>query len=111
MKLTFSLFFNIFFILCINSQVVFAENIDVEAGEQIFSQNCTACHSGGENSVNPIKTLKIGDLKDYSMYSSDKIVYQVTNGNPNGMPAFGGRLSEDDINNVAGYVLDHADKW
>ena len=29
---------------------------------------------------------------------------QVTNGK-NAMPAFGGRLSEDDINNVASYVI------
>jgi cytochrome c6 len=38
------------------------------------------------------------------MYNLDAIIYQVTNGK-NGMPAFGGRLSEDDIQNVANYVL------
>jgi len=39
-------------------------------------------------------------------------VTQVTNGK-NAMPAFGGRLSDDDIQNVAAYVIDQAEggKW
>jgi cytochrome c6 len=43
------------------------------------------------------------------MYSADAIMTQVTNGK-NAMPAFGGRLSGDDIANVAAYVLSQADK-
>jgi cytochrome c6 len=39
-------------------------------------------------------------------------VYQVTNGK-NAMPAFGGRLDPEDIENVAAYVVDQAtgNKW
>jgi cytochrome c6 len=40
------------------------------------------------------------------------VVYQVTNGK-NAMPAFGGRLSDEEIGDVASYVIDQAtgDKW
>ena len=39
-------------------------------------------------------------------------MYQVTNGK-GAMPAFGGKLNDDDIKNVAAYVFDVAsgDKW
>jgi cytochrome c6 len=43
------------------------------------------------------------------MNSISSINYQVTNGK-NGMPAFGGRLKEEDINEVAIYILDQSEK-
>ncbi|MGD1901244.1 MAG: cytochrome c6 PetJ [Geitlerinemataceae cyanobacterium] len=82
---------------------------DIEAGSKIFAQNCAACHAGGTNRVNAAKTLKKDALQKYDMYSEDKIVYQVTKGKM-AMPAFGGRLSDDQIASVAAYVLDRADK-
>jgi len=60
---------------------------DAGEGAQIFSGNCAACHAGGQNVIMPEKTLE-----------------QVTNGK-NAMPAFGGRLSDADIQNVATYVI------
>uniref|UniRef100_A0A0G4GQG2 Cytochrome c-553 n=1 Tax=Chromera velia CCMP2878 TaxID=1169474 RepID=A0A0G4GQG2_9ALVE len=89
----------------------FAEG-DAELGELVFSGNCAACHAGGNNVVKAEKTLKKAALDENGMNSFDKVVYQVTNGK-NAMPAFGGRLSEDDIQNVASYVLDQANgnKW
>ncbi len=38
------------------------------------------------------------------MANIEGIIYQVTNGK-NGMPAFGGRLKEKDIEKVAEYIL------
>lgn len=38
------------------------------------------------------------------MYNLNAIIYQITNGK-NGMPAFGGRLMEDEIEEIANYVL------
>ena len=43
------------------------------------------------------------------MYSQEAIVYQITNGK-NAMPAFGSRLSSEQIENLSGYVLAQADK-
>jgi cytochrome c6 len=83
---------------------------DLAAGSRVFSQNCAACHINGGNVVNGAKTLKKADLEKYDMYSTDKIITQVTKGKM-AMPAFLGRLTETEIENVAAYVLDQADKW
>ena len=78
-------------------------------GGRLFSQNCAACHAGGRNLVNPMKTLQKQILQKYSMYSKNAIAYQVTNGK-NAMPAFGSRLSSGQIEHLAEYVLAQADK-
>ena len=62
------------------------------------------CHKSGENLIIPEKNLKKEALEANGMYSFQAIVYQVLNGK-NGMPAFGGRLLEEEIENVAFYVL------
>jgi cytochrome c6 len=82
---------------------------DAASGAQIFNANCAACHAGGKNVVNPAKTLAKADLDKYGMASIDAIKTQVTNGK-NAMPAFGGRLSAAQIEDVATYVLGQAEK-
>lgn len=82
---------------------------DLDNGAKVFSANCAACHIGGGNLVNATKTLKKPDLDKYQMASIDAIKTQVTNGK-NAMPAFGGRLTVAQIEDVASYVLDQADK-
>ena len=83
---------------------------DVAAGEQIFSANCAACHAGGQNVIMPEKTLEKEALDAYLAggRSEKSIITQVTSGK-NAMPAFGGRLSDEDIANVAGYVISQAE--
>ena len=80
---------------------------DSAHGGQIFSANCAACHAGGGNVVNGQRTLSQDDLKAYLTNYNDgheeAIAYQVTNGK-NGMPAFGPKLSDADIADVAAYV-------
>jgi cytochrome c6 len=88
-------------------QLTFAA--DIENGEKIFTANCSACHAGGNNVIMPEKTLKKEALETNGMKSFDAITYQVTNGK-NAMPAFGGRLSDNDIEDVANYVLKQSDK-
>jgi cytochrome c6 len=82
---------------------------DAGAGAQVFAANCAACHIGGGNAVNPAKTLKKDDLAANSKDTPEAVVTQVTNGN-GGMPAFGGRLTPEQIENVAAYVLSQADQ-
>ncbi len=81
---------------------------DAAAGGQIFSANCAACHIGGGNVINAQKTLKQADLDANGKNTIEAIVTQVTNGN-GAMPAFGGKLSAEDIENVATYVLGQAE--
>lgn len=82
---------------------------DLAAGEQVFSANCTACHAGGNNAIMPEKTLKKDVLEENSMNSVAAITTQVKNGK-NAMPAFGGRLTDEDIDNVANYVLSQSEQ-
>lgn len=82
---------------------------DIATGAKVFSANCAACHMGGGNVINSAKTLKQGDLEKYAMNSAAAIVQQVTAGKM-AMPAFGGRLTEEQIEAVAAYVLDQAEK-
>lgn len=82
---------------------------DIGHGEQIFTANCSACHAGGNNVIIPDKTLRKDALEANGMNSVDAITYQVTNGK-NAMPAFGGRLADNDIEDVANYVLSQAVK-
>jgi len=82
---------------------------DIENGERIFSANCSACHAGGNNVIIPEKTLKKDVLEANGMNSVNAITYQVTNGK-NAMPAFGGRLDDSDIEDVANYVLSQSEK-
>lgn len=82
---------------------------DLQAGEQIFSANCSACHAGGNNAIMPEKTLKKDVLKLNNMDNISAITTQVKNGK-NAMPAFGGRLADEDIDNVANYVLSQSEQ-
>ena len=84
---------------------------DAGAGEQVFNANCAACHAGGQNVIMPEKTLEKEALDQYLAggRSEKSIITQVTNGK-NAMPAFGGRLGDDEIANVAAYVIKSADE-
>ncbi|MEO1399902.1 MAG: c-type cytochrome [Cyanobacteria bacterium J06635_1] len=82
---------------------------DLAEGAQVFSGNCAACHAGGRNVVNAAKTLQKSDLDQYDMASIEAIKAQVTNGK-NAMPAFAGRLTPEQIESVAAYVLDQSEK-
>jgi cytochrome c6 len=91
---------------------VFAK--DIENGAQVFAGNCAACHAGGNNVIQNEKTLRKEALDQYLAggLKETSIVTQVTNGK-NAMPAFGGRLDAEEIEDVAAYVYDQATnaKW
>ena len=82
---------------------------NLEKGEKIFQKNCSVCHENGNNIIIAEKNLKKETLETNGMNSILSISYQVTNGK-NGMPAFGGRLKESDIEEVSNYILYQAEK-
>jgi cytochrome c6 len=88
------------------SQPAFAE---VSEGAKIFNNNCAQCHAGGRNNVSPKKTLKKEALEKYTMYSVAAIANQVKKGK-GAMPAFGKKLKPNEIELVANYVIEQADK-
>ena len=91
-----------------------ANAADIANGKQIFEGNCAACHAGGQNVIQVEKTLQKEALEEYLAggLKESSIITQVTNGK-NAMPAFGGRLADSDIQDVAAYVYDTAtgNKW
>ncbi len=82
---------------------------DTANGAKIFNANCAACHMGGRNVVMATKTLKKDALEKYQMNSLEAIINQVHNGK-NAMPAFKGKLNNQQIEDVASYVLEQAEK-
>jgi cytochrome c6 len=80
---------------------------NLQAGVGIFNRSCVACHAGGGNLVIPEKTLRQQDLQRYQRNSVDAIATQVRHGK-NIMPAFQGKLTDQQIQDVTAYVLQQA---
>jgi cytochrome c551 len=73
---------------------------DPEAGAMVFSENCSVCHGAtghGGNGGPDLTTMPLAQTEEGA-------IQQVTNGG-GGMPPFGGTLSEEEIENVAAYVV------
>lgn len=82
---------------------------DTANGAQIFSVQCAGCHVNGGNIVRRGKTLKLKALKRNHVDSQVAIASLVTNGK-NNMSAYKDRLSAKEIEDVAAYVLEQAEK-
>jgi len=84
---------------------------ETAVGEQIFVANCAACHAQGGNAVVHDRTLEREAIAKYLLggFTEKAITYQVTHGK-NAMPAFEGRLSAQDISDVAAHVLRTAEE-
>lgn len=70
------------------------------AGSQIFSQNCAVCHGaqGGGGATGP-------DLQEPELAQEEEaVVTQIVEGG-GGMPAFGEQLSDQEIADVAAFVI------
>jgi cytochrome c6 len=80
---------------------------DTANGAKIFSVQCAGCHDNGGNIVRRGKTLKLKALKRNQMDSQDAIATLVTNGK-NNMSAYKDRLTAQEIQDVAAYVLEQA---
>ncbi|AKG24636.1 cytochrome c6 PetJ [Calothrix sp. 336/3] len=82
-------------------------------GAKIFQKNCAACHIGGGNILIAEKTLKQEALEtyleNYKITGIQAIIHQVKNGK-NAMPAFKNKLTEQEVLEVATYVLENATK-
>ena len=74
---------------------------DAAAGKEVFAEQCSVCHGAdglGGNGGPDLTTMP----KAKEQAGAEE---QVTNGG-GGMPAFKGQLSEEEIANVAAYVVE-----
>lgn len=86
-----------------------ANALDAAPGAEIFSFHCAGCHVNGGNIIRRGKNLKKNALKKYRMDSLAAITTIVTNGK-NNMSAYKERLTTEEIQKVAAYVLEQAEK-
>jgi cytochrome c6 len=80
--------------------------LNTSQGAEIFDFHCAGCHIHGENIIRRGKSLKKNALKRYKM---DSLAAIVTNGK-NNMSAYKERLTTAEIQQVANYVLEQAEK-
>ncbi|BAZ32162.1 cytochrome c6 [Cylindrospermum sp. NIES-4074] len=92
-----------------NAFTLSASAADTINGAQIFSVHCAGCHDNGGNIIRWGKNLKKNALKRYGMDSIEAITSIVANGKSN-MSAYKDRLSGQQIQDVAAYVLEQAEK-
>jgi cytochrome c6 len=76
----------------------------LDSAQILFSKNCGVCHPNGKNLIIPEKNLRKQSLEANGMNSKFAIIYQVRNGK-NGMPAFGDRLDQKDLETISEYIL------
>ncbi|TAK36640.1 MAG: c-type cytochrome [Chloroflexota bacterium] len=74
----------------------------VAKGKEVFAKNCTACH--GETR-DRIPTCKLADKDWVTQKGEAGLTNSVTNGK-GGMPAWAGKLSNDEIKSVVSFLLD-----
>ncbi len=72
-------------------------------GEKLFSDNCANCHTLAAAGA----AGKVGPDLDQVKPGPDLVKTQVTNGG-GGMPAFAGKLSAEQIQELSDYVADNA---
>jgi len=82
---------------------------DLANGERVFNAYCAGCHINGGNIVRRGKNLKMRALRRFKMDSLAAIANIVTNGK-NNMSAYSDRLSTEEIQDVAAYVLERAEQ-
>ena len=73
---------------------------DAAAGQEVFVANCGSCHTLEQAGT----TGNVGPNLNDSSFDQGSVEEQVTSGG-GGMPAFGGQLSEEQIQDVAAFVV------
>jgi cytochrome c oxidase cbb3-type subunit III len=80
----------------------FQENAwGISEGKRFFDQyNCSGCHSHGGGGMGPAL------MDERWIYGSEagRIYQTILEGRPNGMPAFGGRISDAQVWQLVAYV-------
>jgi cytochrome c oxidase cbb3-type subunit 3 len=74
----------------------------ISEGKRLFSAfNCSGCHGNGGGAIGP----PLMDHRWIYGYAPDNVHESIVEGRPNGMPAFRGRLTEQQAWQLTAYVL------
>ncbi|MBE9198966.1 MULTISPECIES: cytochrome c6 PetJ [unclassified Nodularia (in: cyanobacteria)] len=94
--------------LLINHHTSPAIAAEINHGAEVFSVHCAGCHINGGNIIRRGKNLKKPALEKYGMNTIEAVTSIVTNGK-NNMSAYADRLTAQQIQEVAAYVLEQAE--
>lgn len=82
-----------------------AKESEKKSGETLFKENCSPCHPGGGNIINPQKTLHKKDREANNLKEAPDIVSKMRNPGP-GMTKFDEKtLPDKDAKEIADYIL------
>jgi len=83
------------------------ETPPLTSGASLFEFHCSGCHINGGNIIRRGKTLKQKALERNGYDSLEAIAQLVTQGKGN-MPAYAERMTPEEIQAIAAYVLEQA---
>lgn len=73
----------------------------ISEGKRLFSaMNCTGCHANGGGGIGPA----LMDEKWIYGWRPEQVYSTIVQGRPNGMPAYGGRLPEQQVWQIVAYI-------
>ncbi len=81
-----------------------ADAVRVEAGRQVFADNCVACHGDGGKGNRELGAPNLTDAISLYVKTPQDIVRQITNPRNGVMPAWQGRLGQVKVKELAAYV-------
>ena len=97
--------------VAINAPVLANPTAEVGNGAAVFEANCAGCHARGGNIVRRRRNLKLKALHRNQVDTTEAIASIVTNGK-NNMSAYRDKLTSQEIESVAAYVLQRAEeRW
>lgn len=80
---------------------------NTDLGEKLFNGHCIGCHAGGKNAISAERDLSKNAIDQYLGVSNDAgmIKWQIKYGSGGNMPTFNDKLSDEEIDAIADYVL------
>ncbi len=83
--------------------VLSQSDADLTLGQSVYTANCAGCH-GDLGEGNGITPNWVADSSKLAQLSADEIVAVIQNGLDDQMPAYNGKLSQDDVWAVTAYI-------
>ena len=82
-----------------------AEQKELAAGYALFSKTCRVCHGNEGNGRGSRKGPSLQRSEYTYGRTREAVLESIRNGRPNGMPAYGKVFSQEQLDNLASYVL------
>src|SRR5450432_3168556 len=93
------------FLLAATAPALAQQSDNVEQGRALYDKNCTACHGANAGAGDRAPAIVSGATSMRGQRSDAQIIAIIRNGIPGtAMPAWGSRLSNDDLVKLGAYI-------